>query len=156
MLGFPVKPVLPVAMDALLDNHRVVYTPEGVALPLIPASALPRALAWLVDLIIRLVLLALLADRNGIIDVDLPISGSLNDPEFRLGAVILKVIGNLIMKAITAPFSLLAGAFSDAGEQGAVLFALGSAELDEKARQQLDKIANELNNRPALKVTVVG
>lgn len=47
-------------MDALLDNHRVVYTPEGVALPLIPAGALPRALAWLVDLLIRLVLLALL------------------------------------------------------------------------------------------------
>lgn len=99
---------------------------------------------------------ALLADRNGVINVDLPISGSLNDPEFRLGAVVLKVIGNLIMKAITAPFSLLTGAFSDGGEQGAVGFALGSAELDGKAQEQLDHIARELNNRPALKVTVVG
>lgn len=99
---------------------------------------------------------ALLADRNGVIDVELPISGSLNDPEFRLGAVILKVVGNLIMKAITAPFSLLAGAFGGADEQGAVAFAPGSAVLDGNARQQLDKIAQELNNRPALKVTVVG
>ena len=99
---------------------------------------------------------ALLADRNGVIDVDLPISGSLNDPEFRIGPVILKVIGNLIMKAVTAPFSLLAGAFSGADEQGAVHFAAGSAVLDAKAREQLDKIAGELNNRPALKVTVTG
>ena len=99
---------------------------------------------------------ALLADRNGVIDVDLPISGSLNDPEFRLGSVILKVIGNLIMKAVTAPFSLLAGAFGGADEQGAITFAAGSAELDAKAREQLDKIATELNNRPALRVTVTG
>lgn len=99
---------------------------------------------------------ALLADRNGVIDVDLPISGSLNDPQFSLGGVILKVIGNLIMKAVTAPFSLLAGIFSGSDEQGFIAFAPGSAQLDGKARQQLDKMAQELNNRPALKVTVVG
>ncbi|WP_404299617.1 DUF748 domain-containing protein [Alicycliphilus denitrificans] len=99
---------------------------------------------------------ALLADRNGVIDVQLPISGSLNDPQFSLGGVILKVIGNLIMKAITAPFSLLAGAFEGAGEQGVVVFALGSSALDDKARQLLDKIAQQLSDRPALKLTVVG
>ncbi|MBS0291428.1 MAG: DUF748 domain-containing protein [Proteobacteria bacterium] len=99
---------------------------------------------------------ALLADRNGVIDVDLPISGSLNDPQFSLGGVILKVIGNLIMKAVTAPFSLLAGMFSGSDEQGFIVFAPGSAQLDDKARQQLDKMAQALDNRPALKVTVVG
>ena len=99
---------------------------------------------------------ALLADRNGVIDVDLPISGSLNDPQFSLGGVILKVIGNLIMKAVTAPFSLLAGMFGGAGEQGVVHFALGSSTLDDKARQLLDKIGEQLVNRPALKLTVVG
>ena len=53
----------------------------------------------------------MLADRNGVIDLDLPISGSLNDPQFRIGPVIWKVITNLVTKAITAPFSLLANAF---------------------------------------------
>jgi hypothetical protein len=57
---------------------------------------------------------ALLADRNGVIDINLPISGSLNDPQFSLGSVILKVIVNLITKAITAPFTLLASAFGAA------------------------------------------
>ncbi|MBS0509527.1 MAG: DUF748 domain-containing protein [Proteobacteria bacterium] len=99
---------------------------------------------------------ALLADRNGVIDVDLPISGSLNDPQFSLGGVILKVIGNLIMKAVTAPFSLLAGMFGGADESGVVHFAPGSSALDDKARQLLDKIGEQLVNRPALKLTVVG
>lgn len=99
---------------------------------------------------------ALLADRNGVIDVDLPISGSLNDPQFRLGSVILKVIGNLILKAVTAPFSLLAGAFGGGEEMGSVPFAAGSAVLDENARKGLDKVVQALTERPALKMTVAG
>lgn len=99
---------------------------------------------------------ALLADRNGVIDVELPISGSLNDPQFRLGPVIFKIIGNLIMKAVTAPFSLLASALGGGDELGSVAFAPGSAALDAQARQGLDKVARALNDRPALKMTVVG
>ena len=99
---------------------------------------------------------ALLADRNGVIDVDLPISGSLNDPEFRLGSVILKIIGNLILKAVTAPFSLLAGAFGGGDELGSVPFAAGSALLDAEALQGLDKVVKALIERPALKMTVAG
>ncbi|WP_240939388.1 DUF748 domain-containing protein [Diaphorobacter sp. HDW4A] len=99
---------------------------------------------------------ALLADRNGVIDVDLPISGSLNDPQFSLGGVIFKVIGNLIMKAVTAPFSLLAGAFGGGDEQGNVAFDSGSSVLNKSAQEQLDKVAKALTDRPALKMTVVG
>jgi len=99
---------------------------------------------------------ALLADRDGVIDVDLPISGSLNDPEFRLGPVILRVIGNLVMKAVTAPFSLLAGAFGGTSEPSSVDFAPGDSELSVTARTGLDKIAQSLIDRPALKMTVVG
>ena len=99
---------------------------------------------------------ALLADRNGVIDVELPISGSLNDPDFRLGPVILKVMGNLIMKAITAPFSLLASALGGSDALDSVPFGPGSAALDVQARAQLDKVARALTDRPALKMTVVG
>lgn len=99
---------------------------------------------------------ALLADRNGVIDVDLPISGSLNDPDFSLGPVIMKVIGNLIMKAITAPFSLLAHALGGGDETGDVTFAPGSSALSAKTRERLDAIAKALVDRPTLKATVVG
>ena len=53
---------------------------------------------------------ALLADSQGVIDLDLPISGSLNDPQFSVGPIIVKAIVNLIGRAITAPFTLLARA----------------------------------------------
>lgn len=100
---------------------------------------------------------ALLADRNGVIDIDLPISGSLNDPQFSLGPIIVKVIVNVIVKAITAPFSLLANAFGGGGEElSTVGFAAGSAELGPEARAGLDKVAKALADRPSLKLTVVG
>ncbi|OOG55325.1 DUF748 domain-containing protein [Polaromonas sp. C04] len=100
---------------------------------------------------------ALLADRNGVINLDLPISGSLNDPQFSLGPIIFKAIINLIVKAVTAPFSLLANAFGGGGnELSTVAFAPGSAVLTPDARQSLDKVAKALAERPALKMTVVG
>lgn len=99
---------------------------------------------------------ALLSDRNGVIDLDVPLSGSLNDPQFRLAPIIFKVIGNIIMKAVTAPFALLSGAFSGGDESGAVNFAPGSAQLDARAKEQLGKIVKALTDRPALKMTVVG
>ena len=100
---------------------------------------------------------ALLADRNGVIDIDLPISGSLNDPQFSLGPVIVKVIVNVIVKAITAPFSLLANAFGGGGEElSTVGFAPGSAELRPEAKAGLDKVAKALADRPSLQLTVVG
>ncbi|PIQ51365.1 MAG: hypothetical protein COW02_15500 [Comamonadaceae bacterium CG12_big_fil_rev_8_21_14_0_65_59_15] len=100
---------------------------------------------------------ALLADRNGVIDIDLPISGSLNDPQFRLLPLVFKVIGNLIVKAITAPFSLLANAFGGGGDElSSVPFDAGSAVLTDAAKASLGKVAKALQDRPALKMTVVG
>lgn len=101
---------------------------------------------------------ALLADRNGVIDLNLPISGSINDPEFRLGPVVFKLIMNLIVKAVTAPFSLLANAFGgDGGEElGTVVFAPGSSVLSAEAKAGLDKVVKALAERPSLKMTVTG
>ncbi|MGE0350165.1 DUF748 domain-containing protein [Hydrogenophaga sp.] len=100
---------------------------------------------------------ALLADRNGVIDIDLPVSGSLNDPQFRLGPLIFRLIFNLIGKAITAPFSLIASAFGGGGEEmSRVVFSPGSQRLDDAGRQRLDTVAKALADRPALQITVVG
>jgi hypothetical protein len=101
---------------------------------------------------------ALLADRNGVIDVDLPISGSLNDPQFSIGSLIFKAIGNLIVKAVTAPFSLLTGGFGGGGtsESNTIAFEPGSAALSPAAKESLDKVAKALTDRPTLQLTVVG
>jgi hypothetical protein len=100
---------------------------------------------------------ALLADRNGVIDVDLPLSGSLNDPQFSVGPLIWKAVVNLIVKAVTAPFSLLTGGLGGgSGEASAITFEPGSAELSAGAKESLDKVAKALTDRPALQMTVVG
>jgi outer membrane protein OmpA-like peptidoglycan-associated protein len=98
---------------------------------------------------------ALLTDRHGVIDVNLPVSGSINDPQFSIGGVVLKVIGNLIVKAVTAPFSLLMGE-SSADSLSQVQFEPGTTRMRGDAEQALNRIAEALNNRPALKMTVTG
>ena len=100
---------------------------------------------------------ALLADRTGVIDINLPVSGSLNDPQFRLGPIIFKVIVNLIVKAITSLSSLLASAFGGGGDELSMgTFAPGTAALGVDARAGLDKVAKALTDCPGLKMTVVG
>ena len=116
-------------------------------------EAVPGATA---SLPVRLAV-ALLADRNGVIDVDLPLSGSLNDPQFSVGPLIFKAIVNLIAKAATAPFALLTGGLGGgSGESSAIVFDAGSSSLSPAAKESLDKVAKALVDRPTLRMTVVG
>ena len=101
-----------------------------------------------------LLAVALLKDRNGVIDINLPISGSLRDPQFSMGGLIVKIIVNLIGKALTAPFALLTG--GGAAEHSQIDFAAGSALVDAAALARLDKIASALQDRPGLNLTLTG
>ncbi|MDP9909428.1 hypothetical protein J2W27_001530 [Variovorax boronicumulans] len=100
----------------------------------------------------------LLADRNGVIDVDLPLRGSLNDPQFSIGPLIFKAVVNLIVKAVTAPFSLLTGGLGGggSGDSSAITFEPGSSTLSSGAKESLDKVVKALTERPTLQMTVVG
>ena len=100
---------------------------------------------------------ALLSDRHGVIDLDLPIGGSINDPQFSVGSLIWKAIGGLIVKAVTAPFSLLSSALGgNSSELSTIEFAPGTAALLPAAQASLDKIATALADRPQLTMTVSG
>lgn len=101
-----------------------------------------------------LLAVALLKDRNGVIDINLPISGSINDPQFSVFGIVLKVIGNLLVKALTAPFALLAGGGGE--DLSVVEFRPGTAMLADSGRGTLDKVAKALADRDALKMTVTG
>jgi hypothetical protein len=69
----------------------------------------------------------------------------------------MKAIVNLIAKAATAPFALLTGGFGGGGgDSSTIVFALGSSELSKEAKENLDKVAKALTDRPALQMTVVG
>lgn len=100
--------------------------------------------------------LSLLKDRNGVIDINLPIGGSLDDPQFSIGGIIVKVIVNLITKAVTAPFSLIGSMFGGGEELSHLAFDPGHAALTDKAAEKLKTIAKALDDRPALKLEITG
>lgn len=97
---------------------------------------------------------ALLKDRNGVIDLDLPMTGSLDDPKFSIWPVVWKVFVNVIEKAATAPFALLGHLFGGGEHMNIVEFAPGSAELEQPAREQLAALVKAMTERPQLKLDV--
>jgi Domain of Unknown Function (DUF748) len=97
---------------------------------------------------------SLLKDKDGVIDLDLPMTGSLDDPKFRIGPIIWKIFVNLIVKAATAPFALLGHLFGGGEHVNIIEFPAGSAQLDQPAKDQLASIAKGLKERPALKLDV--
>lgn len=98
---------------------------------------------------------SLLKDRNGVITLDLPVSGNLDDPEFKLGPLVWKVVINLLTKAVTAPFALLGSLFGGNGEElSYVNFTPGSAELAPQESEKLGKLGHALSERPQLKLNV--
>ncbi|MES2068929.1 MAG: DUF748 domain-containing protein [Pseudomonadota bacterium] len=100
---------------------------------------------------------ALLRDNNGQISVNLPVSGSLSDPQFSVGGLIFKVFVNLITKAVTAPFSLLASAFGGGGEELSYIeFKPGQNTLAADTMGKLDSLAKALKNRSGLKLDIIG
>lgn len=105
--------------------------------------------------------IALLKDRNGVIDLDLPISGSLKDPQFSIAGLLVKVIENVLTKAITSPFSLLTGGAgggggADGNGLSQVGFEAGTARITPAGKAAVDKVAKALEARPALKMTITG
>ena len=101
---------------------------------------------------------ALLKDSRGVIDIDLPISGSLDDPQFSLGGVIGRVFGNLLLKIVTSPFALIGSLFGGGGgaELAYLEFAPGRAVIAPAAAKKLGTVAKALNERPALKIEITG
>ncbi|MBV8134967.1 MAG: DUF748 domain-containing protein [Deltaproteobacteria bacterium] len=111
---------------------------------------------------------AVLKNSRGEINLNIPVSGSLSDPQFSLGSVIWGAFLNVITKAVTAPFTLLASAIGGiAGGGGGsgdtatqdlsyVAFTPGLATLDENAKNGLTTLGNALRDRPTLRLSICG
>lgn len=99
---------------------------------------------------------ALLEDSNGEIELDLPVSGTLNDPQFSVGGLVFKALLNLIGKALTSPFRLLGSMFGGEAEIAYVDFAPGMASLGPEAVKKLEALTRALTERPGLRLEVAG
>ena len=100
--------------------------------------------------------ISLLKNNRGEIDLNLPISGSLDDPEFSVGGVIVQVIVNLFTKAVTSPFALLGSLVGGGEELSKVEFGPGRATIDDVASKRLETLAKALNERESLKLEITG
>jgi Domain of Unknown Function (DUF748) len=100
---------------------------------------------------------ALLKDTDGKIVIDVPIQGNTDDPNFRIGRVVLRVVVNLLTKAAVSPFSLLGSMFGGGGEELAYQeFSPGASTLQPAEIKKLETMVKALTNRPGLSVALEG
>jgi hypothetical protein len=100
---------------------------------------------------------ALLKDTDGKIEIDLPVQGTFDDPNFRVRKVVLRVIVNLLTKAATSPFSLLGAMFGGGGEELAFQqFEPGSSTLLPSEATKMETLVRALTNRPGLSLGLEG
>lgn len=102
---------------------------------------------------------ALLKDRNGRIDIDLPIRGDLSDPDFKYGKVVISTLLNLLTKMVASPFALV-GKLIPGGGSGEDLqyfeFSAGSAIASDDDVQKADALVKALSERPGLRLEITG
>jgi len=101
--------------------------------------------------------LAILKDSDGRIDLGLPVSGDMNDPQFSYGALIWKAVGNVLTKIVTAPFRALGNLLGiSADKLESIDFDAGSAVLLPPEREKIKQVAQILAKREQLKLAVPG
>lgn len=98
----------------------------------------------------------LLTDRNGQINLDLPVSGSLDNPKFKVWSVVWQIIVNLITKAVTSPFALLSSLTGGGEELSFIEFDYGSAVINAEETKKISMIGKALNERPNIKLDIEG
>ncbi|HET58436.1 MAG TPA: DUF748 domain-containing protein, partial [Deltaproteobacteria bacterium] len=126
-----------IVIESLKLGDRV-ESPDAVSLPL--------------DLAV-----ALLKDKNGVIDIGLPITGTLDDPEFRYGALVWKAVRTLIGKIVSSPFRALGALFGGGDETlDKIVFEPGSKDVPPPEQEKLAKLVEALLQRPQLKLTITG
>ena len=124
-----------VVIDQLTLGERV-DSPDAFKLPLLLA-------------------IAILKDRDGRIDLNLPVSGELGDPTFSYREVIVKALGHLLSRLVAAPFQALADLFGIKVEKlEQIAFAPGSARLLPPEQEKLVHVAQLLLARPELNIQV--
>ncbi|MCW5605923.1 MAG: DUF748 domain-containing protein, partial [Burkholderiales bacterium] len=101
--------------------------------------------------------IALLTDSDGKIDLAVPVSGNVDNPEFSYGHLIWQAIRTVITRVVTAPFRALGALFGGESEDlGDIVFDPGSARVLPTEYEKLRRVAEGLQKRPQLRLLVKG
>ena len=100
---------------------------------------------------------ALLKDSEGVIEMEIPVTGNLGDPQFGLGGAIRRAIGDAIGNVVSAPFRFLAGLVG-AGEEDLqrIAYPAGRSDLTPPQRQRVGLLREALAKRPELALELAG
>jgi uncharacterized protein with PQ loop repeat len=99
----------------------------------------------------------LLEDDKGVIDIDMPIDGDLNKPDFKYGKLVWNTFTNLITRAVTAPFKFLGSMLGiNTDDLEYVAFESGRSSISPMQREKLDRLAVIMKKRPKLALEVSG
>ncbi|WP_442919622.1 DUF748 domain-containing protein [Methylobacter sp.] len=135
-----VDKVLTASNNILIDRFELgekVENPNAVSLPLELAVALMK-------------------DSDGKIRMNVPITGSLEDPKFSISNIVVDALVNAISKVITSPFRALASLIGSEEDLSTISFPAGNAELNQQQINKLDDLAKALKERPVLKLEIKG
>ncbi|MFV0576669.1 MAG: DUF748 domain-containing protein [Vibrio sp.] len=100
--------------------------------------------------------IAVLQDRHGVIDLGLDVEGDVSDPGFSIGGIVWQAFTNVLTKAAMSPLSLLSSLTGDDQQLDQILFVEGTDTLDDEEINKLDTIAKALDDKPALRLSIVG
>jgi hypothetical protein len=99
---------------------------------------------------------ALMKDSDGKIKIDVPITGSLEDPQFSVSHLVVDALVNAIGKVITSPFRALASLIGSEQDLSTISFTAGDTALDKLQISKLDDLAKALKERSILKLEIKG
>ncbi|MDD1613324.1 MAG: DUF748 domain-containing protein, partial [Methylococcaceae bacterium] len=99
---------------------------------------------------------ALLKDSSGKIKIDVPITGSLDDPKFSVGAIVTDALVNVLSKVVTSPFNALASLVGSEKDLSTISFTAGNSYLGKQQREKLDGLSKALKERPVLNIDIKG
>ncbi len=95
--------------------------------------------------------IAILEDRERVIQLDVPMSGNVNDPKFSMGRMVTYAFQNVIEKIVTTPFNALSGLIPGEGVgDSSFAFERGTSKMVDGCDELVDNLAKVMVARPQL------
>ncbi|MDO4874471.1 MAG: DUF748 domain-containing protein [Campylobacter sp.] len=99
--------------------------------------------------------ISILSDENNQINIDLPVEGNLNDPDFKYGGVVWAAVKKLFADITLAPFRFLGNALGlGSKDLSSIDFLAGSSELISSEAAKIDDFIKITSEKPKMKLSI--
>lgn len=98
---------------------------------------------------------ALLEDGDGVIDLNIPVSGNINNPQFSLGGLVWQAFTTVMTNIVSAPFRAIGHLLGIENFEG-IYFEPGEGVLRVAEKDKLEQVVVALNKRPKVKLLING